>query len=232
MKSDNVNNIFFYIRRLSRIHRFSQRITVFGQSVAEHCFNSAMYALIFNEKIRQFIDEYDVHICINERELIEIALCHDLEESFTGDIISPVKNCFNSEYNKISDSVMKNMYHFYDHIINLHKIYARKQNLESSIVKLCDLLDAYLFCSEQITCGNLHFEDLKKTFYSLYNDTSHDIKETFKLKLNTFEDKDKQVRQFNDLDNIFNLNLISSTYKDILDRNHDTINELFDEKEE
>ena len=83
-----MSNIFEHIssRALAHVMRFNSRPQHFQESVAEHSFFTAYIASILCDLLKKEGME------INQEKVLTMALIHDSEEIFSGDILGPFKH--------------------------------------------------------------------------------------------------------------------------------------------
>ena len=74
------------LSRLKNIVRFSNSHKIIHESVAEHSFSTAVYALVLGEELRRGGLEINVELAVKR------ALLHDIEESCSGDYIRTFKH--------------------------------------------------------------------------------------------------------------------------------------------
>ena len=81
-------NIFSHLlnRGLAHVMRYSSTPQHFKESVAEHSFYTAYYASLLCD----LLEKVDVHV--GRERAITMALIHDTEEMFSGDILNPFKH--------------------------------------------------------------------------------------------------------------------------------------------
>jgi 5'-deoxynucleotidase YfbR-like HD superfamily hydrolase len=78
------------LSRLRHVHRFSSIFVLHKESVAEHCFFVATYALMISHWIMWNPALHD-KVKVNKGRLLEKCLIHDLDEARTGDFFRPFK---------------------------------------------------------------------------------------------------------------------------------------------
>ncbi len=155
----NLNNFFFTERNLGKVIRFSNQMRIKDESVAEHSFHTAMYAMILADLEISMGNKVDVE------KLLRACLVHDLEESMTGDILHGFK---------YSDpDLLKNMKkmgeEFYKNIVgnlpsNLSEDYleiwknAKDEKIEGKILEAADKLEALIYSIEEYSLGNKNFK--------------------------------------------------------------------------
>lgn len=123
------------LRRLSMVPRWAVIPTIRSQSVAEHSYYVAVIAL----RLRHFHAAAD-RGGIDAAELMHAALCHDELEAFTGDIASPAKRWMDS--NEVAHQEYET------------GCYVPGYDAVGSILKLADLIEAYVFLMEEWDLGN------------------------------------------------------------------------------
>tara|TARA_B110000438_G_C15481849_1_gene507628 strand:- start:219 stop:668 length:450 start_codon:yes stop_codon:yes gene_type:complete len=98
-----------------------------------------------------------------------MALYHDTEEAYTGDLITPVKNksaTLKKEWDKMCSVMMHEglthdfpeQSHISNHILSIHTTYEDGKNtiLENQIVKFADGLQSLIYLLREIGFGNKH----------------------------------------------------------------------------
>lgn len=155
----SLHEFFSTERNLDKVVRFSNQMRIRDESVAEHSYHTAMYAMILADLEISFGNKVDVE------KLLRSCLIHDLEESMTGDILHGFK---------YSDpELLKNMKkmgaQFYDRIIgnlpeHISEKYsdlweeAKADNIEGKILEGADKLEALMYSIEEYSLGNRKFK--------------------------------------------------------------------------
>ena len=158
--------IFEHLLNRSLVHvtRFNNRPQHFEESVAEHSFYVAYTTQILCWLLT------DTKIKIDTEKAVQMALIHDQEEGFSGDILNPFKH-----YNKkVSDAIKEvnketiNMV-FEDlpakmskDFVNLWHEESERNSIESQVVKVADILSLVSKCFEEMEAGNNYFSEIYK----------------------------------------------------------------------
>lgn len=152
----------FLDRSLSHVMRFSSIPQQFRESVAEHSFYVAHITSIliyFLKKKKERIDE---------ARAIKIALLHDMEEKFSGDILTPFKYYNKEVYNAIRRVNKKTISLAFEHLpaplakdfIALWNEDVDRTTKEAQVVKVADKLSLLSKCREEMSLGNAFFKDI------------------------------------------------------------------------
>ena len=149
----------FLDRSLAHVVRFNGNPQHFPESVAEHSFYTAYFAsvvLFFLKKAGEKVDEAKV---------LKMALIHDVEEGFSGDIVSPFKH-FNKEImlaiEKVNEETIGFMFEnlpkeLHNEYLKIWKEESAQDAIESQVVKLADRLSLVSKCYEEMKVGNTFF---------------------------------------------------------------------------
>jgi 5'-deoxynucleotidase YfbR-like HD superfamily hydrolase len=125
------------IRRLSVVKRWAIVPMLRSQSVAEHSYFVAMYALAIAEALD-----------LSEAErlaVVVLALRHDVAEAMSGDLPGPLKRALGSQMSSIEGAIEK---HMFGSVGVLPEEKIRK------VVKLADKVDAAVWMLEEVAMGN------------------------------------------------------------------------------
>ncbi len=175
--------------RLKFIKRWGTSISFEPESVAEHSYFVALAAYKLAE-----LDEALNGIIVDKEKLLIRALHHDIYESYTAHIVSPIKH-----YTCEIDIAMKMLAKDYSkHLENLMPYSHLQQSSEENdsfsdntvYIDAADAIDAYCFCALQSYLGNRDFENKlslmrqKVTEFSAKYNFVHDFIE------NLFDEKD------------------------------------------
>jgi 5'-deoxynucleotidase len=157
-------NIFqhFLDRSLAHIVRFNSHPQHFNESVAEHSFYVAYFTSVLSYFLRKINEPID------EAKAIKIALVHDMEETFSGDILTPFKHH--------NDKILKAIHEINEEIIPLvfenlpdelskefvalWKEDSNQETKEAQVVKLADKLSLIAKCHEEMKAGNEFFKPI------------------------------------------------------------------------
>ncbi len=150
--------IFAYIERMKHIRRWSLMHSLRDETDTEHSFQVAYIAhalaLITNSMEGEKVDVGDV---------LAMALYHDLSETVTGDMPTPVKyfrpemralyaGLEQSAKNRLLATLPENLRAAYTPLVD-----ADETTLAWQLVKAADRLSAYLKCLEETKSGNDEF---------------------------------------------------------------------------
>ncbi|MDP2671368.1 MAG: HD domain-containing protein [bacterium] len=151
-------------RDLAHVKRFNNRPVHFPESVAEHSF----YVSYFTQILCWALGEEKIEV--NTERAVKMALIHDQEEGFSGDILTPFKY-FNEEVaaaiREVNNQTIEMMFEDLDEKLKKdfvalwHEEQSRK-SLESQVVKVADGLSLISKCFEEIEAGNSYFEEIYK----------------------------------------------------------------------
>lgn len=151
------NDFIYWICKLTSTPRFVGSYLVQPQSGADHAFRTSMIAL-------QIVDDYNSQHSkkdqISREEVLLKALLHDAEESFIGDLPTPVKYCtpeFRDAVKKLeekvaSEKVFKNAGPNSQEYFKLWK--EAKENKSGKIIKIADKLEGFIKINFEIRQGN------------------------------------------------------------------------------
>ena len=145
--------------------RYSGAHVINKENVAEHSY----YVTLLADMIAEDILQKNPTISINKLKVLQMALYHDTEEAFTGDLITPVKNKskeLKKEWDKLSFQMMREgleqdfpeQQHIYKYIISIHEEYEKYkyEDLENQIVKFADGLQSIIYLLREKAYGNTH----------------------------------------------------------------------------
>lgn len=144
----------YEIRELSTVKRWSIVRTIGDQSVAEHSFNTAMYANDLCLLIGMTPEE---HLAV-----LKYAMWHDMEEIYTGDIPGPAKK-------KIVHKDFKDVV-----AVWIRKTFNALRNrrgptdeLGKHIVKIADMMDSAFELTTESLMGNMRVDWMAKQHTAL-----------------------------------------------------------------
>lgn len=165
----------FLDRSLAHVIRFNSRPQHFPESVAEHSFYVAYFSSLLVGFLKKTGEKPD------EAKVLKMALVHDMEESFSGDILTPFKH-FNEEIVQAIDKVNQQAVNlvFENLPPDLQREYIalwaendEHKTMEAQIVKIADKISLLAKCREEMRAGNDYFRriydrDLEKLRESDY----------------------------------------------------------------
>ena len=137
-----MDTTYKYICRLSNIQRFQGRKLLAPYSVADHTLRVIFLSLRIADETSA-----DAELCM------QLALAHDFDEAFTGDIPAPVKKDLQLDEHKLK----KIMSSAGVDLLKSPLIYHNLTYIEiyHDIVKLADMLECFITCSYEIERGNI-----------------------------------------------------------------------------
>lgn len=146
--------------------RYSGAHVIHKENVAEHSYYVTLLADILAHDIE---NTFDLEKPLNRLKIMQMALYHDTEEAYTGDLITPVKNKspeLKKEWDKLSSIMMKEgllhdfpgQHHIVKYIVHIHHVYeeGKYSALENQIVKFADGLQSVVYLLREIGFGNKH----------------------------------------------------------------------------
>ena len=151
-------------RSLAHVTRFNNRPQHFEESVAEHSFYVAYITQILCWLIDENGDQVDT------KKAIQMALIHDQEEGFSGDILNPFKH-YNKKVSEAIKEVNKETINMMFEtlpekmgrdFVNLWHEEAERDSIESQVVKVADTLSLISKCYEEMETGNNYFSGIYK----------------------------------------------------------------------
>ena len=158
--------IFNYLlnRNLAHVKRFNNRPVTFSESVAEHSY----YVAHFVKLLCLLLEKNKVKI--DTKKAVSMALIHDSEEGFSGDIINPFKHFNEKIATAIGEVNKETVYLMFEdlpqevskHFINLWREEQKRASIESQVVKVADSLSLLSKCYEEIEVGNHFFHEIYK----------------------------------------------------------------------
>ena len=151
-------------RDLAHVIRFNNRPQHFPESVAEHSFYVAYFVLI----ICSLLEKKKIKVDI--KKALAMALVHDAEEGFSGDILNPFKHFNEKVYAAIRDVNRQMVGEMFadlpidlnSELVALWKEENAAKSIESQVVKVADKLQLLSKCFEEIAAGNTYFEEIYK----------------------------------------------------------------------
>ena len=157
---DGINDLTQLYKRLENIIRFSVMPRVKDQTVAEHSFCVAFISLILAD-----IESKVYKKKIDFEGLVRRALCHDIPESFTGDIIFTFKR-FGKEFGKtiegnslsVVEKALKRIPTCFSKFYFEPTRDCKDSTIEGQIVNAADLIDAFQYASREVKMGNKYME--------------------------------------------------------------------------
>lgn len=157
------------------VTRFNNRPQHFEESVAEHSF----YVAYISQILCWLITEKKFKIDTNKA--IQMALIHDQEEGFSGDILNPFKH-----YNKKVSAAIKEVNEetigmmfetlppkMGKDFVNLWHEESERESIEAQVVKVADTLSLVSKCYEEMETGNNYFAEIYKKEIKNLGNLSH-----------------------------------------------------------
>ena len=152
-------------RRLDTIVRFGTHIRLKDESISEHSFHTALYAMILADLEKQFGNK------VNVERLLRTALVHDMEECLTGDIIYGFKHIHPSltkQIKKISSQFLEELMENLPSKISKQYMElwknAKSNELEGKIIDGADKLEGLIYSLNELSLGNKAFKPVIDTY--------------------------------------------------------------------
>lgn len=155
-------------RRLRHLRRCNTLPTASNEDVAQHSFYVAMLAMAIGDEYNTAADihnlEYHPLDFDNQMEPLDMnkalrkALCHDLEEAFTGDIPWNIKHQSEEFHQGVEKAVQQHMDRLYDGtsaMSSCQRLNAEcKQGNEGKLIEVVDMLELAIYSWEEYAAGN------------------------------------------------------------------------------
>jgi len=156
-------------RSLAHVTRFNNRPQHFPESVAEHSFYVAYFTLIICNLLAK------KKIKVDTKKALAMAIVHDAEEGFSGDILNPFKHFNEKVYSAIREvdrEMIKETFvdlpgALQKEFVDLWNQENADKSTEAQIVKAADKLQLLSKCFEEIQAGNNYFAEIYKDQLSL-----------------------------------------------------------------
>jgi 5'-deoxynucleotidase YfbR-like HD superfamily hydrolase len=145
------------LQRASHVFRYSSRPVIARETVAEHSFYVALYALIIGRRMGT---------PVLMGTLLGRAVAHDLDESLTGDFQRSFKYANPSLRLEIAkaanDFMLKLMLPFGNPGLEVFSDWedAKENDLEGAIIKVADFLAVVAYIIKELRMGNHHLMDI------------------------------------------------------------------------
>lgn len=138
--------------RLTNITRFASTFTMHKENVASHSFFVTYIAMMLCD----VWNEESVDNQVDTERVLRIALLHDIEESFSGDLISSMKNRnkeFAAAVQKVNLEMMDEIFGEWGQ--EYKDLWAEnKMTREGKIVHIADTLALLCYVSSEVDLGN------------------------------------------------------------------------------
>lgn len=155
--TDKLIEYFKQPYKLNTINRFQTEYHIHNETVAAHSY----YVTLFVIKLYEYY-KFDLFKAMN------MALIHDLPESFIGDFPYHIKQTdskIQKVFNKLDDEYIKKYNTLRGDISQLMQEFNDCKTIEARIVNYADMLSSYLFClTEQELGNNLFIERCEEKF--------------------------------------------------------------------
>lgn len=151
-------HFFAYISRLRYIRRWGLMRSTYQENTQEHSWQVAVVAhalaLIKNRLFGGTVDENRVAV---------LALYHDVSETVTGDLPTPIKyanpaieQAFHALEDKAVDELADKLP--VELQADYREILLPEKDEEEELVHIADKICAYIKCADELSCGNREFE--------------------------------------------------------------------------
>lgn len=150
------------LRGLSVVGRWNFHPRLTTETVAEHSFYVGFYAAML-----AMMDGVRDHILL---DVVMSAICHDFEESVTGDLPMLVKREVKNEWVAVEDRAMSQLLQFLPHDLAKaigHRKFVSGINGDDAervkkYVKAADILDVIMYCRSEKALGNKSFLEIEQ----------------------------------------------------------------------
>jgi 5'-deoxynucleotidase YfbR-like HD superfamily hydrolase len=141
MDINNLNNLVDLIHKWSSITRYSQKIMIHPESVAEHTSHVGLIAMWI---ARDLESSYTIDF----KKLYELVIIHDLDEVVVGDIPKPTKESskeLDTLIRKLEHDSMKLLCREYKLPPDLYELWSStlSDSIEGAILRAADIISVY-----------------------------------------------------------------------------------------
>lgn len=163
------------IMKMSSVIRYSGTKVHCQENLAEHSY----YVILLSDAIAEDLLSKNKDLAIDRYKVLKYAMYHDVEEIFTGDVITPVKyrsQILRDELEKIwvlllTEWLKENFKwneHIKDNILNYFEEYEKSKydKIENQIVKFADQLEAFSYSISELRLWNSHFYNIAVSILS------------------------------------------------------------------
>lgn len=177
--------LYEIINNMDKIHRFGGTTNIKQQLLSSHTLRVATLAWELSKGIK-----------VNHEQLFMRAICHDMEETFCGDIVHPIKKYFNN-YKEIVNNILN------DKVDDkgILQFFNDDGSIESYLVEIADMIDTPLQALQEVRMGN-------KTHIRYFD------------KFHNFMNDPNKVMELSNILTPTNLQYIISIHEEILDELH------------
>lgn len=161
------------VSRLSHVNRYSSMPVLRHENVAEHSFWVAFICLVLYRDIERRQNGTNVRL----DTLLARALCHDLSEMTSGDIIRSYKH-LNPAIKKAmdaadSEAIQRELTKMYDGSLDGMSLYmywslAKEPTLTGDIVRFADQVAVMIYCRGEDQAGNRNMRHVALELYTLW----------------------------------------------------------------
>lgn len=145
------------VRRVSHTTRFSGTPTLRPESVAEHHYVTAQYAMLIGLEMIQLGG------AVNMGKLLTRALVHDLDEALMPDLPRPVKYSdpeLTTVWHKLAHNAVVKLEAELGVLISDYWYEAKERSLEGDILAVADMLSVIGYVIEEIRLGNSYMKEV------------------------------------------------------------------------
>jgi 5'-deoxynucleotidase YfbR-like HD superfamily hydrolase len=146
-------------------YRYAGMHAAHRESVAEHSF----FVAIIADMVVALLKQHSPSLVVDEALVMRMALYHDIEEAYTGDIITPVKyssDQLHEAWDTLSDTLLRTGAArdfgenscVADRVVGVHGQYEdqKMKSIEGRIVKFADLAQSVAYLLAECRSGNTH----------------------------------------------------------------------------
>lgn len=162
MPEPNMKDFLLKERGLDKVVRFSSLMRLKDESVAEHSFHAAFYAMMLADMEIRNGKKVDVE------RVLRSALIHDLEEAVTGDILHGFKHSDPELKRKINEMGLEFFKKMLSDVPELAGKYTeiwergKEEGIEGEIVEAADKIEALIYSYEEMSTGNKNFREVAR----------------------------------------------------------------------
>lgn len=165
---DSDLQIYMNSRRMRHIKRCNNFPCILPEDVAQHSYFVTVLSKIFAEEFNQYCENNEIQFeKVNTEEVLNKALFHDWDESFTSDIPYVVKHLNEQVHRSLKLGLQFRMNTLLENCSDtIKKIYDECRNCKNGkagvVVSICDMLELAIYCYEECISGNKYLEPILK----------------------------------------------------------------------
>ena len=176
---EDFNHDPYLLLKTATTYRYSTTFSFINESIADHGYQLALLAILYSVKYKKIYEIVDIN------ELLKYAILHDISESVSSDVVSPVKylnnnisNAFDEIESICIDALSEKRGKDFNYIVKKYSKFTGT-NINEQFFKMLDLLAVLIKAHNELQLNNIHYKRVAKEIIPIIETKYIELRDAF-----------------------------------------------------